>query len=125
MARCADREEGNMTRKSAQEQTSVVRAIPTFYGEEVDKMPTAYANHLIISHAGPEFFLVFGVVTPPFILPGEEAKFEELESLEALPVAKIAVSPEVMVAMAKSIHNNVERYLETKDLREQEILSNE
>jgi len=114
-----------MTSKSAQEQAPVVRSIPAVFGEEVEKMPTAYANHLLISHAGPEFFLVFGVVTPPFVLPGEESRLAELEAVEALPVAKIAVSPEAMVAMAKSIQTNVERYLETKDLREKEVLSNE
>ena len=114
-----------MTSKSAQQQTPVVRAIPAVFGEEAEKMPTSYANHLLISHAGPEFFLVFGVVTPPFILPGDEDRLAELEAVEALPVAKIAVSPEAMLLMAESIRANVERYLETKDLREREVPSND
>ena len=104
-----------MARKSAQEQTPVVRSIPAVFGEDVQKMPTVYANHLLISHAGPEFFLVFGVVTPPYMHPGAEDRLAELESVEALPVAKIAVSPEGMMAMANSIQTNVERYLETKE----------
>ncbi len=114
-----------MAENSEKDESSIVRSIPAIFGKDAITMPTVYANHLFVSHAGPEFFLIFGVVTPPFILPGDEAKFAELKEVEAAPVAKIAVSPESMLAMAKTIQTNVEKYLETKDLREQEVLTKE
>jgi hypothetical protein len=111
-----------MVSKNDDQQPAQVRDIPVRWPEGIEGMPTSYANHLFISHAGPEFFLIFGVVTPPPILPGEKY---EIEDMEALPVAKIAVSPEVMIRMAGAIQDNVQKYMEIRDLREKEVFSSE
>ena len=111
-----------MVSESDDKQPAGRKEVPVRWGEGIDQLPTSYANHFFISHAGPEFFLVFGVVTPPIVLPGEEY---ELEELEALPVAKIAVSPEVMVNIAETIRDNVENYMRTRELREKEVPSGE
>ncbi|MEA1905229.1 MAG: hypothetical protein U9M97_05080 [Candidatus Hadarchaeota archaeon] len=86
--------------------------------EEVD-LPTIYANHLFISHAGPEFFLIFGEVAPPLWTEATPERLRELESIEIKPVVKIAISPEAMPAIAKAIRENVERFLAKKAKGEQ------
>lgn len=69
--------------------------------EKVD-LPTIHANHLSISHAGREFFLLFGEV-----IPGRPESTPEwlrkLESVEIKPVAKIAISSEAMPAIVKAV----------------------
>jgi len=111
-----------MVTKKDDQLSAELKDIPVRWREGIEEMPTSYANHFFISHAGPEFLLIFGVVTPPTILPGEEYLFEELK---ALPVAKIAVSPETMIRIAEAIQDNVRKYMETRQLREKEAFSRE
>lgn len=71
-----------------------------------DKAPTIYANNLYITHAGNEFYLVFGEL-PPIL----ELDIENLpEYLEIHPVIKIAVSPENMMKFANAIQENVDKF---------------
>jgi hypothetical protein len=99
-----------------------LKQIPVRWRRGTEEMPTSYANHFFISHAGPEFFLMFGVVTPPTVLPGDEVVIEEIE---AAPVAKIAVSPEVMVGIADAIQDNLRKYMETREMRDKAVFSRE
>ena len=78
-----------------------------------DDIPTLYANQLFVSHAGPEFFLIFGNITAP-LLVGEVEKDSLPEFLQVKPVARIAVTREQMLEFAKAIHQNVERFLGRK-----------
>jgi hypothetical protein len=81
----------------------------------VEDIPTVYANHLMISHAGPEFYLIFGEVSPPAMLGKDEVP----EHIEIKPVAKIALAPEAMLNIVEAIEANVEKYL-TKSERAME-----
>lgn len=100
--------------------------IKTDWSEEaVRNVPTFYANQLLITHSGPEFFLVFGVVTPPITPPTGEAEIEQMDALPVSPLLKIAVSPEAMLMMAGAIQSNVESYMETKETRDKEAFSRE
>lgn len=92
--------------------------IPLRWPENVN-LPTIYANQLFISHVGPEFFLIFGEVTPPLWTEVSPKKVDALGSLEVKPVAKIAVSQEAMPAIAKVIQENVEQFLAKKGKGEQ------
>ena len=76
--------------------------IPLQWPEKVD-LPTISANRLFISHAGREFFLIFGEVTPPVWTKTTPEQLRKLESIEIKPVAKIAISPEAMPAIVKAI----------------------
>lgn len=87
----------------------------------VSQAPTIYANQLLITHAGPEFILVFGVVTPLAVDPNEELDSTQLGPLPVTPVAKIAVSPDAMATMAETIQRNVETYRKIKAIRDKEI----
>jgi len=106
-------EEENATAREEQEVK-----IPLRWPEKVD-LPTIYANNLFISHAGQEFFLIFGEVTPPVWTEATPERLRELKSIEIKPVAKIAISPEAMPAIAKAIQENVEKFLAKKAKGEQ------
>jgi len=93
--------------------------MPLKWPDKVD-LPTTYANHLFISHAGPEFFLIFGEVTTPLRTQVTPDDLKALGPLEVKPVAKIAVSREAMPAIAEVIQENVGRFLAKKAKGEQQ-----
>jgi hypothetical protein len=111
-----------MTDNNAAEAAQIGIPIKTVWPKDaIGQTPTIYANQLLITHAGPEFFLVFGVVTPVLVGPDEELDVAELGPLTVTPVAKIAVSPDTMAAMAEAIQCNVETYRKIKAIRDKEI----
>ena len=69
-----------------------------------DDLPTICANEFVISHFGPQFYLVFGELGPPF---GADGKTPSEVTIR--PVVKIAVAPDAMERMAEAIAKNVER----------------
>lgn len=73
-----------------------------------DHLPTVYANQLLISHAGPEFYLIFGELVPPTVV----AEGRLPDKIDIKPVVKIAVSPESMLRVADAIATNVQRFRE-------------
>ena len=115
-------EETLMTDNNAAEAAQIGIPIKTVWPKDaIGQTPTIYANQLLITHAGPEFFLVFGVVTPVLAGPDEELDIAELGPLTVTPVAKIAVSPDTIAAMAEAIQSNVETYRKIKAIRDKEI----
>lgn len=112
-----------MKNESEMHQTGEVVEIEIVWPETVKDLPTTYANQLLISHAGPEFFLVFGIVTPPVPPADRELDLGEMDALEVSPVVKIAISAEAMLAMAETIKTNIERYRASKRLRDSEVSS--
>lgn len=69
-----------------------------------DKAPIIYANQVMISHMGPEFFLTFGVVAPP---PTTDSL---PDSLRIHPQVRIAVSRDAMPAMVSAMQESLDRY---------------
>ncbi|MFZ5821952.1 MAG: DUF3467 domain-containing protein [Chloroflexota bacterium] len=82
-------------------------AIRLVWGDSAN-IPTIYANNLYITHAGSEFFLVFGEMSPIMELDIEKMP----EELIIKPVAKIVIAPENMVKFADVISGNVAKYSE-------------
>jgi hypothetical protein len=72
-----------------------------------DDLPTVYASQLFITHAGGEFYLVFGELAIPMITTPDKLP----ESIAILPVAKIAVTAENIVRFAGALNTNIEKYL--------------
>ena len=86
---------------------------------ENEELTTLYANHVYVSHAGNEFYLVFGEVVPPNI--ADESDFETLpEYLDITPVARIAIAPDAMLKIVGAISSNVEAYMGKTGLLEDE-----
>ena len=72
------------------------------------RIPTIFANQFLISRMGPQFYLVFGEVEPPLV-PDLKVALGSSLKLPVRPVAKIAVTPETMLAIAKAINTNLDR----------------
>lgn len=72
-------------------------------------IPTIYANQLLITHAGGEFYLLFGEMTPPMISNPDKESLPEFVTVK--PVAKMAITPANMVNIAAVIGQNVERFM--------------
>jgi hypothetical protein len=71
---------------------------------DADDIPILYANQVMISHAGPEFFIQFGVVLPP-------STADELpDSLVIKPQVRIVVAREAMPAIVQAMNDNLSRY---------------
>jgi len=75
-----------------------------------ESLPTIYSNQVLISHTGPEFYLIFGEVSTPAIL-GDIAGTVP-EKLSVKPLIKIAITPTMMIQMAQVISDNVNRFIE-------------
>lgn len=71
----------------------------------IDDLPTLYANQMFITHAGQEFYLVFGEVAPVLF-----NKDNPPDHLEIKPVAKLAIAPDNMELFLQVIKDNFERY---------------
>ena len=77
--------------------------------QSAENLPTVYANQVLVSHSGPEFYLVFGEVTTPAILGDISNNLPD--NLSVKPVIKIAITPEMIFQMADIIKTNVDRFL--------------
>ena len=78
--------------------------------DSIDKTPTIYANQLFITHAGEEFYLVFGETFPPLLLPGDELPPESERTLTVKPLIKIAITRDRMEGFAQAIHGNWQNF---------------
>ncbi|RIL12324.1 hypothetical protein DCC79_01775 [bacterium] len=79
--------------------------------DESDDVPIVYANQLQVSHGGPEFFLVFGVMVPP-------ANPSDLpDVIRIRPQARVVVSREAMPAIVQALNDNLQRYREAQQGR--------
>ena len=76
--------------------------------EDTNDIPTTYANNIYITHAGNEFFLVFGELSPLMELDPEKIPAEFMVK----PVAKIAITPDNMLKFAEVISVNVAKFKE-------------
>ncbi|NOR04746.1 MAG: hypothetical protein GQ575_00360 [Deltaproteobacteria bacterium] len=81
--------------------------LPVKWGD-VTKAPTVYANQLLISHMGSEFYLIFGEISAIF----HGGKEQLPESLEIQPRVKIAITRKNMIAFAKVIQQNTQDFLD-------------
>ena len=78
--------------------------------ESIDKAPTVYANQMFLTHAGDEFYLVFGETFPPLLLPGDEIPPESERELKVKPLIKIAITKDRMESFMQAINQNWEHF---------------
>ena len=83
--------------------------VPTKW-EGVEDFPTAYANQMVITHVGSEFYIIFGEIQLPILLNPEVDTVPEI--IKIRPVAKVAVAYDEMLKMASAISENVSKYLD-------------
>ncbi len=92
-------------------------AIPVEWPDTID-LPTIYANQLFIHHTGNEFFMTFGELQPPIVVGSKEERREKLKAtairgVTIRPVARLAISPPAMMAIAEVIRENTEKFKES------------
>ena len=77
--------------------------VPLEWSDDAD-IPIVYANQVLVSHGGPEFFIVFGVILPP-------ANPTELpDALEIKPQVRVVVSRDAMPSVVQALNDNLVRY---------------
>ena len=72
-------------------------------------LTTTFANHSIIQRDGDEYFISFFELTPPLIIGTDEerrAALNELGSVRATCVSRIALSKDAFIAFTKAIEKN-------------------
>jgi hypothetical protein len=79
--------------------------IPVEWSDD-ESVPLVYANQVLVSHSGPEFFIVFGVLLPP-TNPSELP-----DVLRIKPQVRVAVSRDAMPAFVQALNDNLRRYQE-------------
>ena len=71
--------------------------------------PTFYANQLLITHTGGEFYLVFGELSPLAVLDKDNPP----SHLDIKPIVKIAITPANMIKFSEVIQENVSNFEKT------------
>jgi hypothetical protein len=75
-----------------------------------DNIKPVFANDFIVSHTDNEFFFTFSVLEPSEIL--DPADLDKINSLDAIAVVKVAVTPDLAERISKAISTNIEGYKE-------------
>ena len=74
--------------------------------DDIENVPTIYANEMIISHTGGEFYLIFGEMQPPIGYDKDNLP----ESIKVNPIVKVAITHKNMLKFAEVIQNNIETF---------------
>lgn len=91
--------------KIVKKQVRILRTNP-------DDIKPVFANDFIVSHTDREFFFTFSIVEPKEILDPEE--LQKIDSLDAVAVAKIAVTPDLAERISKALSINIDGYKESQ-----------
>ena len=78
--------------------------------EEATDLPSVYANQVYITHAGGEFYVIFGEVELPIMLSLAPDELKGPRDLVVKPVAKLVFTPSAMAAVVKAMAENVRKY---------------
>jgi len=90
------------TGESLEEHTKTIRIV----WDSPEELNTIYANNLAVSHAGNEFYLVFGELPMPLELGYDRMPDE----VKVIPRVRIAVSKETMGGILEVLQDNYEKY---------------
>jgi hypothetical protein len=72
--------------------------------EDDPEVPILYANQVLVSHGGPEFFVVFGVLLPP------NNPDQMPDALQIRPQVRVVISREAMPSIVQALNDNLQRY---------------
>jgi hypothetical protein len=70
-----------------------------------EHLPTIYANQLYVTHAGREFYVIFGELAALMF-----DKDNPPEQLEITPVVKLAIAPRNLEGFIRALQDNFEKY---------------
>jgi hypothetical protein len=78
--------------------------------EGADEMPVCYSNHIFVTHTRDEFFVTFSQIHPPYLLSPTRKEVEQITHASARVVARIALSPNKMKELIKTLKNNYDKF---------------
>jgi len=73
-------------------------------------LPTLYASQVYVSHAGGEFYVIFGEVQQPIWVNLTRAEIEEKGRVAVRPVAKLVLTYENMKRFVEVVAANLATY---------------
>ena len=76
--------------------------------KNTDNLKTEYSNDMTVNHTEQEFFLSFFRTEPPLVF--EEEDLKEINEIDALLVAKVAVTPEFAKRIMKALDDNIKTF---------------
>ena len=88
-----------------------------------DSLETRFADHVVVQHTEHEFRILFYETRPPIMVGSVEerrARLEEIQSIEAVCVARIVVPASRMPEMVRALNDNLAAYMEQANTREDE-----
>ena len=84
-------------------------------------MQIIFANHMLLVEADGQMIATFFQAQPPIVLEGHEAKWDKIESIPAVAVARLAIPPQQIPKIVSVFQGRYEAYLEKlKALAERE-----
>ena len=78
--------------------------------DDASALPTLYANQVYITHAGGEFFVIFGEVQVPILLNVTPEEFSRHAFVTVKPVARLVMTPEGMRAIVDAMTRNLSQF---------------
>ncbi len=88
--------------------------------QDASDLPTIYANQMYVTHAGPEFYVVFGEVELPTLTNLTPDELADMGAIEVKPVAKLVFTPDGIVPIAKALVENIDRFMARQECRREE-----
>jgi hypothetical protein len=83
--------------------------------QDAADLPTLYANQVYITHAGGEFYVVFGEVQLPILVNPSPDELDRVREVAVKPVAKLVLTPEGISSVVRAMAENIRRFEQRKD----------
>jgi len=87
--------------------------------QDHSQLPTLYANQVYMTHAGNEFYVIFGEVQLPVLVNVTPEELEKTQEIQVKPVAKLVFTPETIIPIVDAMAENVRKFLERQERREE------
>jgi len=88
--------------------------------QDASDLPTLYANQVYISHAGGEFYVIFGEVQQPVLVNLTPEELQKIAEVEVKPVVKLVFTPETMISIAEAIADNIRKFQQRQEGRKED-----
>ena len=100
-----------MAKKVDSDQAKIVVKTPKKKWKNPNNLKAEYCNDMTVNHTEQEFFLSFFLTEPPLAFDEEDLKI--INEIDALLVAKVAVTPEFAKRIRKALDDNIKTFEET------------
>jgi len=103
-----------------EEQLTEIR-LPIEWHLSAAKVPSRYANNMIVQHTDTEFIISFFEIFPPVVLGSPKEQTDQLNAIGVVQpecVARVVVSPEKFESFINALQQNLDRFRSRSDQEE-------